>query len=280
MLGAMLRIALLILAAAVAIAAGWSYHARGGDPPRLAPGESTVSFAGADGTLRGSLLVPARPNGHAVVLLSGFGPQTRDSSGIYRDWARALARRGFVTLRFDKRGIGESDGKRLDWLDPRILQDDARAALRWLQSSKDLTSVALLGHSQGGDIALVAGRGADRVVTVAAPGRPLSRLGGRAQLVSDIAGADVAEVIDSADPPSDARTLDRPLLIVHGTRDPVVPSSDARLLQAARPAGSRTGLIWLRDEGHNPLRDDDSTAWDQIARFLRDDPRSRPLPGR
>ncbi|MEQ9337670.1 MAG: prolyl oligopeptidase family serine peptidase, partial [Miltoncostaeaceae bacterium] len=51
---------------------------------------------------------------------------------------------------------------------------------------------------------------------------------------------------------ADARALAAPLLIVHGTRDGVVPVGNARLLAAARrDAGRTTRLVLLPGLGHH-----------------------------
>ena len=77
-----------------------------------------------------------------------------------------------MTLRYDKRGIGGSQGPALGWLDLPGLTADATAAVTWLAArpEADPTRTGALGHSQGGDIALRAGRDgkADRVATLAA----------------------------------------------------------------------------------------------------------------
>ena len=138
-------------------------------------------------TLSATLTVPPGPGPHpGAVLVGGFGPSNRDgvfgdrAGGTYREIALGLARRGVAVLRYDKRGIGESDGPALSWLDARPLAADAGGGGAGLVAMPGIDSahVALIGHSQGGDLALEAARRAPvaRVVTLSAPGGPLGLL--------------------------------------------------------------------------------------------------------
>lgn len=114
-------------------------------------------------TLAGTLTLPrnAPDRVPAVLLISGSGPQDRDSAipGVtgyrfFRQIADALGRRGIAVLRVDDRGWGASGG------DPSLattaeLADDARAAVAWLRgrAGVDAARVGLAGHSEGGIIA-------------------------------------------------------------------------------------------------------------------------------
>ena len=150
--------------------------------------ERPVTIPTSDGMrLSGTLTVPAGPGPYpAVVFVGGFGPDNRDGDFDgrgrrgYRQLALGLARRGVAVLRYDKRGIGASEGPRSAGSTPAPSPRDAGAAARRLASLPgiDTTHVALVGHSQGGDLALEAARTAPvtRVVTLSAPGRPLGVL--------------------------------------------------------------------------------------------------------
>ena len=79
--------------------------------------ESQVSFRSADGavTLAGTLATPSGGRrAPAVVLVSGTGPVDRDVTFVghklFPVMAQRLARDGIASLRFDKRGVGESEG--------------------------------------------------------------------------------------------------------------------------------------------------------------------------
>ncbi len=96
----------------------------------------------------------------ACLLLSGSGPLDRDSNmagqrlDIARSLATALADAGVATLRYDKRGVGESTG---DYLSASFDDEtsDAIAALDTLRALDDTTGrVAVIGHSVGATLAI------------------------------------------------------------------------------------------------------------------------------
>lgn len=265
------RVLWMFVVALVAVVA-WMAMRGEDDPVRATPwppGASAVTFTSDGATLAGELTIPRGPGPHpGVVLLAGFGPFTRDGAGLIASWSEELVARGIATLRYDKRGLGDSAGRADDWLDPRVLTDDARAAARWLGEQPGISSVSLMGHSQGGDIALAAGNDARRVITAGAPGRSIAELGdeGRLDLVPR---RDVRSAILRANPAADARALERPLLLIHGTADQVVPVADAQILRRARPAGQVTRVLLLPGAGHSAPTPDDRATWNTVARFVR-----------
>lgn len=150
--------------------------------PPLPYSEENVRFLGSTRavSLAGTLTSPTRgePRG-AVVLLSGSGPQDRDESiAGHRPFlvlADHLTRQGFAVLRWDDRGVGESEGDYLD-SSPGELTGDAIQAADWVAAHFPELPLALVGHSQG---TIVAARAASRrseavdaVVLLAGGGRP------------------------------------------------------------------------------------------------------------
>jgi len=120
----------------------------------------------------------------AVVLVGGSGPTDRDEMvfniPILGQIAGALADAGFMVLRYDKRGIGQSGG-RAEAASLTDFAEDARAAVRWLADRKDVDPkrVALVGHSEGGAVALIAAAKDKRIaaiVLIAANGVPGAEL--------------------------------------------------------------------------------------------------------
>jgi pimeloyl-ACP methyl ester carboxylesterase len=135
--------------------------------------------------LSGTLTLPAGNGPHpAAVILAGSGRLDRDANrrgmrlGVSRDLAAALVEYGVASLRFDKRGVGASQGS---WLSAGFGDNvaDAKAALTWLHARSDVRANAtfLIGHSEGGYIATRLGgdpvaRALAGVVLLAAPARP------------------------------------------------------------------------------------------------------------
>jgi len=132
-------------------------------------------------TLAGTL---TRPDTTAavpgVVLVAGSGPQDRDGTIMghrpFRVLADALTRRGWAVLRFDERGVGQSEGTQAG-ATTADFATDVRAAVSTLadRPGVDPERVGLIGHSEGGLIApMVATRTdtASFLVLLAAPGLP------------------------------------------------------------------------------------------------------------
>lgn len=117
-----------------------------------------VTFTAADGSvLAGTLQLPdGDPPRAAALLLVGSGEVDRDSNhpklplGITRELAAALAGSGVASLRYDKRGVGASDGDFLTatFDDARQDASDALSALR-RHPAIDPARVLVIGHSEG-----------------------------------------------------------------------------------------------------------------------------------
>ena len=120
---------------------------------------TAVKFT-SDVPLAGTLYRSAVSRGPspAVVLIHGSGPRDRNGyASLMALYAEYLARRGFVVLSYDKRGVGDSGG---DWAAAGFteLAQDAAAGLTFLRSmsSVDPTRIGLMGSSQAGWVAAAA----------------------------------------------------------------------------------------------------------------------------
>ncbi len=119
--------------------------------------------------LSGTLTLPDGPLPvPAVVIASGSGPLDRDSNhgrarfDVARQLAHALAEGGLASLRYDKRGVGDSPG---DWRSAGLHDnvDDLGRALGTLAARPEVDPDRLVvaGHSEGAILAAaLAGRGA------------------------------------------------------------------------------------------------------------------------
>jgi pimeloyl-ACP methyl ester carboxylesterase len=125
--------------------------------------EEPFELAAADGTrLRGTLQRPdARNTAPAALLLNGSGPLDRDSNmpgqalDVAKTLAAALADRGVASLRYDKRGVGESEGLYLTAGFEEETEDAAAALMALAESpAVDSTRLAIVGHSVGATIAI------------------------------------------------------------------------------------------------------------------------------
>lgn len=137
-------------------------------------------------SLSGTLSKP-RGNGSypAVILVSGSGPQDRDSDlfghKLFKVLADYLTRQGIIVLRYDDRGVGKSEG---DYARATIedFGKDAISAFEFLKTVKnvDLNKLGIIGHSEGGLIAnLLAGQGVPNlsfIVSLAGPSIPIDEL--------------------------------------------------------------------------------------------------------
>ena len=113
----------------------------------------------------------------AAILLTGSGPQDRDSSMFghkpFLVLADDLTRRGFAVLRMDDRGVGKSTGNVAQATFEDLAQD-ASLALEFLRSRKEIDpkAIGFIGHSEGGYVAPIVGAHAAFVVLLAGPGVP------------------------------------------------------------------------------------------------------------
>lgn len=113
----------------------------------------------------------------AVLLLAGSGANDRDGTAFgvptIGQIAGAVADAGFIAVRYDKRGYGQSGG-RSESATLSDLADDARAVVKWLgtQNDVDAKRIAVVGHSEGAMVGLIAAsrdRRIGAVVSIAGP---------------------------------------------------------------------------------------------------------------
>ena len=107
----------------------------------------------------------------AVLLVGSNGPSDRDELlfdiPIFGQLADTLADAGFIVLRYDKRGVGQSGGREeaatmVDY------SDDVRAAVKYLSDRKDVDPkrIAVLGYGDGGAVAMLAAAREKRIASL------------------------------------------------------------------------------------------------------------------
>lgn len=207
-------------------------------------------FRSGDIDLAAHLARPSRSASRtqALLLCHGFPPPTVGAAGAALDYPeladRLSATLDWSVLAFTMRGCGESEGSFSlgGWL------DDVGAAVEELRSVAAVDQVWLAGFGTGGALSICAGgRLTDTVAGVAALGAPADfddwaghprRLLQHSRDLGVIRGQAFPASFDSWSrelrrirPSADAAALaPRPLLVVHGSEDEVVPSFDARVL--------------------------------------------------
>jgi pimeloyl-ACP methyl ester carboxylesterase len=112
--------------------------------------------------LSGTLTLPSATGPHpCVVLLAGSGAQLRDADALgfkmYQVLAQYLAQQGIASLRYDKRGSGQSGGN-FEKSTLSEFADDAVAAVQCLAERSDIDRdrIGVCGHSEGGWVAALA----------------------------------------------------------------------------------------------------------------------------
>lgn len=120
--------------------------------------EENVNFVNGKFTFNGTLVWPKgyTKKTPVVLLVTGSGQQNRDEELFahkpFAVIADALARNGIASLRYDDRGYGDKTVCFADFTTEDFRQD-AEAAIKFLRSR--FGKVGILGHSEGGTIALV-----------------------------------------------------------------------------------------------------------------------------
>jgi alpha/beta superfamily hydrolase len=222
------------------------------------------------GTLNSSKLHEPAP---LVIIIAGSGPTDRNgnnTSGVktdaYKMISDTLAMHGIASLRYDKRGIGESYYMEFREEDLRF-EDYVQDALQWIEKMQHdgwFSNIFILGHSEGSLIGLLAAQNKtiSGIISVAGPAQTadkfiLKQLAGQPKeiltetesiiksLKQGILVQDVSQNLYalfrpgiqpyliswfSYNPVEEVSKIKVPLLIMHGTTDLQVNSSEALTL--------------------------------------------------
>jgi len=214
----------------------------------LKSSETLVEFANVRGKLlRGMIHRPPRTRGRrqpAVVFFHGFTGDRMESHWIFIKCARALAREGIASLRFDFYGSGESEGT---FEEVTLLSEisDARAAVRFITRQKgiDPGRLGLCGLSLGGCVAACVAHAsmAKALVLWSAVAHPaiLQKLSenlgtkspdhpGAIEYDARLVSARFLKEAARVDPLGAVRRFTGPTLIIHPGKDASVPPSHAQ----------------------------------------------------
>jgi len=115
--------------------------------------EKEVMFKNGDISLSGILSIPNKEENPypTILLIWDSGPSDNTAMGMFTDIAHALAENGYCVFRFDKRGIGKSQGF-FSTYDQSEEIADLKKAVEFLRSvpEVDQSRIAVLGYSEGG----------------------------------------------------------------------------------------------------------------------------------
>jgi uncharacterized protein len=167
-----------------------------------------IEATGPKEPLRGTMVLTAR-DAPIILMIPGSGPTDRDGNsplGVnaapYRLLAAGLASERISSVRIDKRGMFGSQAAGFD-ANAVTIADYVRDTTAWVDAIRERTGekcVWLLGHSEGGLVALASAAGVDHLcglILVAAPGRPLGDII-KEQLRANPANAALMEAADHA----------------------------------------------------------------------------------
>jgi pimeloyl-ACP methyl ester carboxylesterase/L-ascorbate metabolism protein UlaG (beta-lactamase superfamily) len=259
-----------------------------GDPPpppvNLQQPSSThtgfVDSAGARLSYR--LQLPARQGRvPAVVIGHGSGRVTKDAC---RYLANGFLKRGFATLCYDKRGVGESTGE-YSMVGPRnsdrmfdLLGEDMAAGVRFLRSHDaiDAARVGLVGGSQAGWIVPVAASRVKPAFMILLVGPTVSV--GEEIFYSDIVEKTAARLEDGYkqlptfrgergfDPRPVLQELDVPGLWLLGAKDRSIPTPETvAILDRLAAQGRPFSHVVFPEAGHDLSG---TPFWEEIDRWL------------
>lgn len=203
-----------------------------------------VSFHSADGLVPRGWYAPPR-NGAVVIFVHGLGA----NRGQLLDDAAMVYREGYGVLLYDSRNCGESEGT-LTTLGYQEAQDVLGAVdLVLSQTAGDEPRIGLLGHSMGGATAILAAAQDGRVDAVTAQSTYASLeaiLGSSLKQITGLPGFPFAPLVvyfgelEAGIRVEQVRPVDaigllspRPVLVMHGALDEVIPVSNAYDLFAA-----------------------------------------------
>jgi uncharacterized protein len=190
----------------------------------------------------------------ALVMIHGHtSSRTTEFKGRFVDLVVALHQRGFTVLAFDQRGHGESDPARTGF--GALEHADVAGAIDWLRAQGyPAERIGVFGVSMGGMAAIravVENPAIPALVTDSTPPDvldvvrrewatasglpgiflPTTLLAARLQYGLDLSAAPALIMLPQVAP--------RPVLLIHGTADELVPPAEAAVLAAALPSAER-----------------------------------------
>ncbi|MDI9318901.1 MAG: alpha/beta fold hydrolase [Phycisphaerales bacterium] len=230
-------------------------------------------------TLYGTLKMPestkSKPN--IVLIIAGSGPTDRNcnsamglKSNAFKMLADSLAQAGIASVRYDKRGVGESMGASSPESETRF-DDMVNDAIKFIQKIKKdgrFGKIIIAGHSEGSLIGMIAANKepVDKLISISGAGESadkilMKQLNGlmpedktettkilkslkEGKTVAQVSSERLSSIFRNSvqpymiswfayDPQTEIKTIRNPILIIQGTTDLQVSVEDAQFLKAA-----------------------------------------------
>jgi pimeloyl-ACP methyl ester carboxylesterase len=244
----------------------------------IAETEQPITLKTTTGEIYGSLTMPDTKLPVPVALIiAGSGPTDRDGNNpsmknnSLKMLSEALAKNGIASLRYDKRGIAQSQAAGASEADLRFEMyiNDAREWTELLGKDKKFSQVVVIGHSEGSLIGMVAsqdlsvnkyvsiagaGQAADQIIREQLKSQPPVVLEQTNPILDELVKGNTVENVPQMlmslfrpsvqpymiswfkyDPQTEIAKLKKPTLIIQGTTDIQVSVEDAKRLSVAKP---------------------------------------------
>lgn len=233
------------------------------------------------GKIEGTLRLPIQKEKLTLVILhQGSGPTDRNGnqeeleSNTLKYIADVLAAQGVASLRYDKRGVGDSRAAMSDVSDLTFdtYVNDLKDWIKMMGKDKRFTKIIIAGHSEGSLIGMIASQNNKKVnafISIAGAGRPadaiikdqLSKAPEEIkrsvfEMLDRVKKGDTVENVPPIfymilnpsvqpymrswfkyDPCVEIKKLQQPILIIQGNKDVQVQEQEALLLSKACPKG-------------------------------------------
>ncbi len=257
--------------------------------------ETPVSVKILSGSISGTLAMPKNATGKipVVIIIPGSGPVDRDgnsaktgiATNTYKLIAEGLGKNGIASLRYDKRGIGESvntEKEENTHFDDNI--DDAYTLISLLNEDKRFSKIILAGHSEGSLVGILAGTNENvkGLISISGAGVPAEQIlmeqmkvqpeyfaKGVKKMLDSLRRGKIDKNIDPAlysigrpsiqpylmswcrfDPAKEVKQVKVPVLVIHGTTDLQV-----NVLNAEKLRKSKTTTVLLINGMNHVLKE-------------------------
>lgn len=274
--------------------------------------KSNIFLPTPKGNIYGTIKIPSNANKQipVVLIIAGSGPTDRNgnqapslNTNTYQMIADSLLKAGIASLRYDKRGVGESAGALVSESNI-VFEDyihDAVGFVKLLKGDRRFSKVIVLGHSEGSLIGMVAAAQVqvDGFISVAGAGERIDKIIEKQLNAQSPALAEKAKILlDSlkkgktvADPGGDLQALFRPsiqpyliswlkfnpaeeikklnmpILLIQGNTDLQISMQDVQLLKLAVP----TARLVIIDQMNHVLKQSETERSKNLATYNQPD---------